>query len=172
MMEPGQNPVIARSLEFQLRTRKSGKTTNALPLFHARRVVYALVEVVATPCTPFERYYSLAADQPRTEYVLGKALRTTVSAEGKYPGMGSVGFVAHTTTASACCAKQRYQSAPHRFERRVMALELGDGPSAVGHSGMLRCAAVTPLETLPIPDEHASEAAARPRWWAPAYGSI
>ena len=42
-----QNPGIARSVEFRLRTKDGRVPGTPLPVFHVRRTVYALVEVVA-----------------------------------------------------------------------------------------------------------------------------
>ena len=42
------------------------------------------------------------------------------------------------------------QSAPNDNERRLMQLELGDGPTVAGPSGALRCADVMPVCTIPV----------------------
>ena len=108
-----QNPGIARSVEFRLRTKDGRVPGTPLPVFHVRRTVYALVEVVAVPGEARERYFSLVGGQGRTEYTLGKPVRMGAISAPRHPGVNSTGCVCHQTVAAACCAEQRHQARLH-----------------------------------------------------------
>lgn len=168
---------VARSLEYRMRSKRAVgghvavQPATPKPIFDAPQLRYAVVEVVHPVGGLRPQYFSTAAAQPRTEYVIGRACRITVCSECAHTG----GVVCYRTLKEACLAAQRLEAAStkRRSEKRqVMQLRIAYGADVVRsrRAGETRASAVIPQGVAEIPPWLERYARPRERWWSPAYG--
>ena len=166
-----------RSLEYRMRSKPevggqvAVQPATSKPIFDAPQLRYAVVEVVHPVRGLRPQYFSTAAAQLRTEYVIGRACRIIVCSECAHTG----GVVCYRTLKEACLAAQQLEAAStnRRSEKRqVMQLRIAYGAKVVcsRRAGETRASAVIPQGVAEIPSWLERYTRPRKRWWSPAYG--